>query len=184
MSAVSSMQDVRDELAAGIGEVESVQATLISLQNGAGDQSALYSTYKEQVEALEKRAAQIGQSVDDMATRGQEYRSAWRQETSTITDPKLREAARERAEVVKEKYDLIFTDYRAAKDAYFPFIRKLKDVQTFLSNDLTAGGAKAARPAMQEAVTMGDAVKEKSRAVIGEMDRAEPRLSPATAPGE
>jgi chromosome segregation ATPase len=183
-ATIASMHDVRQQLQVGVSDVDAVQATLNAFQNNSRDQRALYAQYKDQVEQVEDRAEDISAEVAAMQQRVDTYRSAWRQEAAQIADPDLRQAAQERAEVIQERLNTIIADYRATKDAYYPFIRKLRDVETFLSNDLTAGGVNAAKPSMQEAVRLGDTLKEQARQVIQGIDEALPRLSPATAPAE
>jgi len=181
-ATVGTIQDTRAEMAAGIGEIEAVQATIIALQNTAGDQVGLYNTYKKQVAAVETRSERVGEAADDMARRSQEYRQAWQQEAGQISDPALRDAAQARAAAVRDRLTNVFENYRIAKNAYYPFVAKLKDVQTFLSNDLTAGGVKAATPSLQDAVKLGDDLKAKTKVVISDLDAASARLSPATQP--
>ncbi len=181
-ATVNTIQGTRAEMAAGIGEIEAVQATLIAFQNAAGDQSKLYDTYKKQVAAVEARGTRVAAEADNMSRRSQEYRDAWREEAGQISDPALREAAQARAATVNDRFQGIFEKYRTAKDAYRPFVTQLKDVQKYLSNDLTAAGVKAATPTLKEAVKLGDELKVKTQAVISELDTAATRLTPAIVP--
>ncbi len=181
-AATSSLHDVRQQLQVGIADVDAVQSTLNALQNNSRDQRALYAEYRDQVEQVEDRADDINAEVQTMQERAQAYRNAWQQEAAQITDPDLRQAAQERADAIQERFSTIMTDYRAVKDAYYPFIRKLRDVETFLSNDLTAAGANAAKPTMREAVQLGDTVKQNARKVVQAIDETMPRLKPATSP--
>ena len=118
-----------------------------------------------------------------MRARASEYQTKWRQEVSNIDDPALRAAANSRAEKVRERYDGITAKANEARAAYEPFIKQLKGVQTYLSNDLTPAGVQSAGDVFDRATANGKTVGEKIDAVIAELDSVAANFSTTQTAG-
>ena len=69
------------------------------------------------------------------------------------------------------------------RGAYEPFMRDLKDLGTYLSNDLTPAAIQAAGPVFEKVKASGQVLKQKLDALKREMDDIAPEISP-DAPGE
>ena len=69
------------------------------------------------------------------------------------------------------------------RGAYEPFMRDLKDLGTYLSNDLTHAAIQAAGPVFEKVKASGQVLKQKLDALKREMDDIAAEISP-DAPGE
>jgi len=177
--AVAGLRETRDELAASRAQIDKTQAALDRLQSAQGDLAWSYNAYKDEVKATEDRAKSAATQAMDMQARGSEYQAKWAQEVSQVSDPTLRATAQQRAAKVQGRYVMISAKAQTAQAAYQPYIRDLKDVQTFLSMDLTPAGIQTAGPVFQKARTDGQVLRQKIDDLSAELDSVASQLAPA-----
>ena len=77
--------------------------------------------------------------------------AAWQQEAAAITNPEVKAATQARQAEVKRTLGELSGAGKKTGDAYQPFISDMKDIKTYLSNDLTQGGVKRLEPTIQKA---------------------------------
>ena len=169
-AAVSGLKETRAELAAAKGQLEKTLAAMNAMRDGQGTLPTEFATYNAELKKTEEHAAKVRARAADMRARASEYQTKWRQEVSNIDDPTLRAAANSRAEKVRERYDGITAKANETRAAYEPFMKQLKGVQTYLSNDLTAAGVQSAGDVFDRATANGKTVSERIDAVIAELD--------------
>jgi chromosome segregation ATPase len=179
--AVDSLRDTRNEVAGAHKQVDEVIAASATLQAGQGDLKKAYDKYKKEVAETEEAAKDIRKRADDMRARSHEYQAKWQEEMSKVTNPDLKAAAQARATKVRGRYDMIQAKAQDAKAAYEPFIRDLKDLQTYLSNDLTPGAVEAATPVFAKVQASGQVLNQKLDAFKAELDDVATEMSPAAA---
>ena len=179
--AVGSLAEVRSELSTAGKQIDETQAALTALQKGEGDLTKGYEAYKGEVADLEKVAAEARERADDMRASSGEYRAKWQEQTAQLTSPDLRAAAEQRAAKFRERFAGIEAKSRAAADAYKPYITHLKEVQTYLANDLTRQSVQMAGPVFQKAAAEGELLKQKLAALSAELDDVAASMSPTGA---
>jgi hypothetical protein len=185
-AAASGLKETRAELATAKTQVDKSVAAMNALRDGQGQLTTEFATFNADLKKTEEQAAKVRARAADMRARASEYQSKWRQEVASIDDPALRTAANDRAEKVRERYDGITAKANEVRAAYEPFIKQLKGVQTYLSNDLTPAGVQSAGDVFDRATANGKTVAEKIDAVIAELDSVASNFSAtptaATAP--
>jgi predicted nucleic acid-binding Zn-ribbon protein len=181
--AVGGLKATRDELAAGRKQIDEVLAALDSLQNAQGDLRPAYNKYKDEVKQTEDKAKDIRARAADMRARADEYQQKWQEEMSKVSNPDLKAAAQARSARIRERYSAIAAAADEVRTAYQPFIKDLKDVQTYLSNDLTPAALSAARPVFDKARSAGQKLQAKADTLATEMNDVAADLSP-TAPAK
>jgi len=177
--AVSGLQDTRGSVAEARKQVDKTITAANQLQSGQGDLSRLYDTYKKEVARLESQAQEAKERSNDMSVRRNEYQQKWAQESATMSSPELRAAAETRSAKVKERYEGITQKGAAVKEAYPPFDKSLKELQTYLSNDLTREGVSAASPMFQKINKEGQSLSTALDALISELDSVSASMSSA-----
>lgn len=180
--AVASLENTREELSRGTTEIDEVLVTLDRLEARPADLKPAYSTFRSQVRSLEGRADAVGRRVRDMRVRSSEYSTKWQSQNDSISNPDLRATAEERAERVRSRYDQIDSRAQEVRAAYDPFITELRDLETFLSNDLTYAGVNAAKPVFDAARSRAAELKAKVADLVSDLDETYVRLSPTSAP--
>ena len=68
------------------------------------------------------------------------YSENWSNHLAAITSPELRARSAERMNEVTAKLKDVDASYLGVKSSLNPFMGDLKDIQTYLGTDLTAGG--------------------------------------------
>jgi chromosome segregation ATPase len=183
--AVGGMKETRSEVAAARKQVDEVLAAATGVQSAQSNLAPAYNTYKKEVAEMEKAAEDTRDRWQDMQARGQEYQAKWRAEMATVGSPELKAAAEARAAKVGQRYAEITAKALEARAAYEPFIKDLKDLQTYLSNDLTPAAVQAAAPAFQRVQASGQSLNQKLDALSHELDAVAAEMSPTGggAPG-
>jgi chromosome segregation ATPase len=176
---VASLQSTRTRVADARKQVDKTLASANAMQSGQGDLAKLYNQYKSDVAKLESQAAEARERAADMQARKNEYTQQWAQQSSQMTSPELKAASEARATKVKERYDGITAKAAAAKEAYEPFSKSLKELQTYLSNDLTREGVNAASQMFTKINTDGKNVNAKLDELIAELDSVAGSMSPS-----
>ncbi len=177
--AVAGLRDTRAELAKAEKQVDQVLAAAGAVQSAQGDLKSAYDKYKKEVEQTEDAAEDSRKRAQDMRARANEYQTKWQQEMSQVSSPELKAAAQARAAKVRGRYDMIQAKAQDARAAYEPFMRDLKDLQTYLSNDLTPAAVQAASPVFDKTRASGQVLKQKLDALEQELDDVAAEISPA-----
>jgi hypothetical protein len=178
-SAAGGLRAVSDELSTTRQTIGDTLAALQTISAANGDLLEPFQrfiTLREQLEQDDKRMAERG---EEMRTRARDYITNWEVEVYGVEDKQLRGQAEERRNRVRENYGRISDSTRALREAFDPFRRDLKDIETFLANDLTPAGVRAASPSIQRASQSGQEVQHRIDAVIAELQRVASAMAPA-----
>jgi hypothetical protein len=146
---------------------EQIDVTRVSLENLIKpDQSDLrknYDAYAENVAKMEKLGKQLDRHSEKMRARGNEYFTEWE---SSYTNPEIRELSERRRIEMREIYAKIPEASIGVRGALKSYLSDIKEIQRYLSYDLTPVGIEAIRPTAQKAVEDGDNVKEAVKPVL------------------
>jgi chromosome segregation ATPase len=182
--AVGGMKETRSQVTDARKQVDEVLAAAAGVQSAQANLAPAYEKYKKAVAGMEDAAKDTRERWQDMQARGQEYQAKWKAEMATVDSPELKAAAEARAAKVGQRYAEITAKAQEARAAYEPFIKDLKDLQTYLSNDLTAPAVQAAAPAFQRVQASGQTLNQKLDALSKELDAVAAEMSPAGGGGK
>jgi len=177
------MKSVGDALAEGNATKSQLAMTMGSLNallatNPGGDLRPAYQAYVENAEKTKKDAESTRQRVAQMNSDSTKYFSEWRIDNQKIANGKLRKVAINRLEQVKNDYQKSLESLDRASGRFVPFITDLADIQTALSNDLTAQGLKAAKDVFKKANNDHSEVQKEINAAIQHLAATQAALSP------
>ncbi len=130
------------------------------------------------------------------APRARHTFQAWDQQAAQIQNADIRARSMARKKEVLDRFTKVKLSYTQVSDAYHPFMSDLKDIQTALGTDLTAGGIAAikdsAHKANQDAIPlkkagddMSDDLKDLSAAMYSSVPAPAapaPALASASTP--
>jgi len=122
-----------------------------------------YNAYAKNVEKMEKLGNQLDRHSEKMRARGNEYFAEWE---SSYTNPELRELSERRRIEMREVYAKIPEASIGVKGALKAYLTDIKEIQMYLSYDLTPVGIEAIRPTAQKALVDGENVKEAIKPVL------------------
>jgi hypothetical protein len=114
-----------------------------------------------------------------MKAKGQAYFKDWEKELAEVSNPEVRKLAQERKAKLQATFDSIKTFMEPARDQFNTWLANLKDLQTYLNNDLTIGGIDAAKELIGKTKTNGHAVQQSLDKVIAELNTIVATITPA-----
>lgn len=178
-SAAGGLRAVSDELSTTRQTIGDTLAALQTISAANGDLLEPFQrfiTLREQLDQDDKRMAQRG---EEMRARARDYITNWEVEVYGVEDKDLRGQAEQRRNRVRENFGRIADTTRALRQSFDPFQRDLKDIETFLANDLTPAGVRAASASIQRANQNGQEVQRRIDAVITELQSVVTAMTPA-----
>jgi hypothetical protein len=158
---------VKDSIDSAINALE----TLVGTQ--ASDIKANFDAYSKAVAALDEQAKVVRTNAMKMQANGDAYFKAW--ETSKNVNP-------DRRAELTAAYAKIKEDMALAKDGFVPFLASLKDIESYLSLDLSIKGVNSMTGLVKKAKDNGAEVKSRIDAALLQLNSVRGMLS--TSPGK
>jgi hypothetical protein len=141
-------------------QVDAMLASLDALTRAEGDMRPAFKKFSETLGDTEKAAARARKSSQTIREKEAEYFAEWQRQAAEITNPQIKAATQARQAEVKGNLESLSQTGRTAGEAYDPFISNMKDIRTYLSNDLTSGGVKRLEPTIEKARRDGATLKK------------------------
>jgi len=102
-----------------------------------------FDVFVNSVDNLGSTAKEVTESTEAMKVQGASYFAGWDHEIALMQNEDIRNRSEARRIEVAAQFDRISRQYDAASIAFQPYMSDLRDVQKYLSTDLTAGGLTA-----------------------------------------
>jgi hypothetical protein len=119
-----------------------------------------YKRFDNAVNELGESAKDVANKAGEMRARGADYFAGWDKESAQIQNEDIRNRSESRRNEVAARFDRISAQYDTARTAFRPLMSDLRDVQKFLSTDLTAGGLAAIKDSAAKATRDAVPLKE------------------------
>lgn len=182
-TAADGIGVVKQEVNKVLAQLETTVAALNDLVNAPkSDLTPQYKHFSNQVNKLEDLAKKVAARNQSMRAKTDAYFSTWERESTAIKDENIRQVSAERRAAAKASFEKMRTEVAAGKAAFTPLMDQLKDIQLYLSNDLTTAGITSCKPIAAEANANAVKVKTALNNVVTELSRVQTELSPAMAP--
>ena len=182
-----------DQVGAGISEFgaevlngkKAIDDTVKSLDavatSASTDPRKAFEEYSKQVANLESTAGKVRKRGQDMKEKGTAYFKQWEQELTTVNNPDVRKLAEERKAKLQQAFDAIKSYSEPLKEKFDPWMSDLKDLQKYLSNDLTVAGVDAAKPLFTKTQNEGLEVQKLVDSLVAELNTVAATITPAKA---
>jgi hypothetical protein len=165
----NTMQRVESDYRQASIRIDATNASLEKLITmTAGDTKKAFSDYSDNVDKMENLGKLLDKHTEKMSTQRNEYFTEWE---SSYTNPEIRELSEQRRIELRENYARIPEASIGVKGDLKSYLGDIRDIQKFLSNDLTPNGIETIRPIALKAVTDGDSLKESIKPVLAAIDR-------------
>ncbi len=178
----ASIAEFRDEI---LNIKKAVDGTVAALDKvvatAATDPRKAFQDFDKTVPELDSAAKKAKTRAEDMKARGQAYFKDWEKELAGVKNPEIQQLAAERKAKLQATFDSIKGFMEPARDQFNTWLADLKDLQKYLSNDLTIGGIDAAKELIGKTKTEGQAVQQSMDKVIAELNTIVATLTPAKA---
>jgi ABC-type transporter Mla subunit MlaD len=178
----ASIAEFRDEIINVKKEVDGTMAALDKvLTTAATNPRKAYGEFSKAVPRVEDAAKQAKKRAEDMKARGAAYFKDWEKELAEVYNPEIRRLAEERKAKLQATFDSIKSFMDPARDQFNSWLANAKDLEKYLSNDLTIGGIDAAKDLIGKTKSDGHAVQQTLDKVIAELNTIVATLTPAKA---
>jgi septal ring factor EnvC (AmiA/AmiB activator) len=141
-------------------QVDAMLASLEDLTRAQGDMRPAFKKFSETLNETEKVAGRTRKTAQTIREKEAEYFAEWQTQSEQIANPQIKAATQARQTEVKTKLSGLSQTGKRAGDLYDPFIGNMKDIRTYLSNDLTTGGVKKIEPTIEKARRDGAALQK------------------------
>jgi hypothetical protein len=180
---VESFRATRGQLAEASKQVGTTSDSLRTLTSaGAGDLRPMFDDYVENVRKTQAMADKARNRAEAMRANAESYTAQWQKELSKISDEELRLASEQRAAAAKADFDRVRIAAGDVKGAYAPYRQGLQDVQQYLTNDLTADGARSIKTKADDTITKGEALQQRIASLEKELDALSSKWSSNLGP--
>ncbi len=165
----TSMQTVEGDYKQAIVQIDATRAALEELvKPNQPDIKKAYDVYTENVKKMEYLGKQLDTHTEKMSARGNQYFAEWE---SSYTNPEIRELSERRRIEMREGYAKIAEASIGVKGALKSYLTDIREIQKFVSNDLTPQGIESIKPVSQTAITDGENLKEAIKPVLTAIDQ-------------
>jgi len=157
-----------DTLKSSAAAVDQTTTVLEKLNNltfkSTGDLRVQYDAFVGAVKNLDKVNANLDSKVAQMRAAASAYAANWSTQMTNIQSADLRARSAARMDEVTAKLKEVEASYDSVKNSFKPFTSDLKDIQTYLGTDLTAGGLANIKDIVSrtkvDAVPLRDSIKK------------------------
>ncbi len=173
----NSIQEVDSDIRKIIVQIDVTATSLDSLvKAGQPDLKKSFDTYSDDLAKLDSQGKRVLKHVEEMKKRSTEYFAEWEKQGTAYKNPQIRELSEERRNKLAEIYAKVHTAGAGIKNAYLAYLTDLKEIQLYLSNDLTPKGIESIAPVAKKTVQDRDVLKTSLKPVIDALDEIKAEL--------
>ena len=173
----NSIKDVDKEISKMIVQIDATGTSLDSLvMPGQSNLKKSFGSYTDNLAKLDSEGKRVLKRLDEMKSQSKEYFGEWEKQGDTFTNPEIRVLSEQRRSKLAETYAQVPAAGSGVKGAYHAYLTNLKEIQKYLSNDLTPKGVEAITPVAQKSIQEREALKESLRPVVSALDEIKTEL--------
>ena len=177
VKASNSIEEVDSAMRKMVTQIDTTAASLDAVVSpGQPDLKKAFKTYSDNVDDLEKSGGKVLKYMGEMKVNTKEYFSEWQKGGDTYTNPRLHELSEERRNKLADIYAQVPAANEGVQESYMDYMTDLKEIQMYLSNDLTPSGVSSVTPIAQKSVRELDDLKASLRPVIYALDEIKAEL--------
>ena len=173
----NSINEVDREIRKLIVQIDVTSTSLDTLVNAGGpDQRKNFDAYSDNVSKLDKEGKREIKRMDEMKAQSKEYFAEWDKQGSAYTNPEIRELSEDRRNNLAEVYARVPEAAAGVRGAYFDYLKDLKEIQIYLSNDLTPKGIESITPVANKSAQHKDVLRASLRPLLAALDEIKAEL--------
>jgi PBP1b-binding outer membrane lipoprotein LpoB len=182
--ATTSIETVEGDISAMTSRINTTNASLneVIVSKGKPAAKTAFDTFLKNVSDMDEAAAAFIKDSDQMTARGTDYFREWAKSGDTYTNPQIQQLSEARRSELMNTFSQIAGPSPGVKARVNSYLSQIKQLQTYLSNDLSAAGIDAIIPVAQKAINDGQQIivdaqpmlsaAEQARAQIGDIGAA------------
>ena len=173
----NSIQEVDSEIRKMIVQIDVTGTSLDSLVvAGNPNLKKSFNSYSDNLAKLDSEGKRTLKRIEEMKLRSKEYFAEWEKEGDAFTNPQIRELSEERRSKLATLYAQVPAAGVGIRGSYNAYLTNLKEIQRYLSNDLTPKGVEAITPVAQKTVQDREDLKESLKPLISALDEIKAEL--------
>jgi len=154
---------VEHDIKQAVAHVDATGASLDDLvkpgQSDA-DVKEAFKKYSANVDKMDDLGKGLFEHADKMSAQGKDYFEEWQTQGNTYTNPQIQTLYEQRRADLSAVFVKISEASVGVKGAFKDYMSDIREIQTYLSNDLTPKGVEAITPISQKAVKDGNSLKD------------------------
>jgi len=179
----AGITEYREEIYKGKQAIDATMQSLGQIAATANsDPRQAFQQYRKDVSNLEAATAKVRKRSQELKAKGEAYFKRWQEETATVQDPEIRKVSEEQKAKMQATFDNIQKYSDPLKAKFDPWLSNLRDLRTYLSNDLTVSGISAAKPLFEKTQSEGQEIQKSMDALVIELNSVSTAMTPATIP--
>lgn len=156
----TTMETMDNDIQEASRQLDVTGASLDELmRTGQTDVKQAFQAYKDNVEKMETMEKKFAKHAEQMKAQGNNYFEEWKKEGSEYSNPEIQQLSNQRREELRKVYDKIAENSIGVDQAFKTYVSDVREIQTYLSNDLTTKGIAAIAPTSEKVVSDGDSLK-------------------------
>jgi hypothetical protein len=171
--ATTTMQTMDSDIKLVIVQLDATGASLDELTNPIQtDVKKAFNLYSDNVEKIANMEKDFAKHSNEMKARGKDYFEEWQQEDDKYKNTKIQDLSEQRRLELDETYSMIAQNSLGVEEAFKEYVSDVKEIQIYLSNDLTSQGIESISPISKKVVNDGDNLKNAIKNVQMAIEKA------------
>ena len=138
---LSSLERVDQQLGSISQQIERTQHSIDSLANAPeGNLKEAFGEFRDQVSELQGMHQDLNDQVEQMESESRAYLSGWQKASQSYSNEQLRSDSEQRREELSRDLTRVNEDNGEVNRALETYITELREIRSYLSNDLTQQG--------------------------------------------
>jgi hypothetical protein len=155
--ATTTMQTMENDIKLVAVQLEATGGSLDNLMKpGQSDVKKAFNLYTDNISKLGDMEKGFAKHADEMKARGKNYFEEWQKEGDKYKNPQIQELSEQRRLQLGEIYGKIAENSIGVNEAFKAYISDAKEIQNYLSNDLTSKGIEAIATTAKKVVERGE----------------------------
>lgn len=176
--ATAKMEIVDTDIKKSVAQIDATGASLEALiiPELSNTQEA-FATFSDNVSEMESLGKALIKHTDEMSARGKDYFDEWKKQGNTYTNPQIQQISESRMAELNAVFRKISDSSVGVKSAFMAYLNDIREIQRYLSTDLTDKGIASITPVARKAITEGDNLKDSLIPVISALNHARSEMS-------
>ncbi len=174
----TTMETMDKDIKIVITQLDNTNASLEALMRpNQQDIKKAYDVFKENVSKMESKEKDFINHAEEMKKRGKEYFAEWEKEGNEYSNPQIQKLSEQRRQELGSIYDEIAERSVGVKESYRIYLSDIREIQIYLSNDLTSKGIETISPVAKKIASDGDNLKYALSRLQSAIDKAREEMS-------
>ncbi|MFZ1290574.1 MAG: DUF2959 family protein [Melioribacteraceae bacterium] len=171
--ATTTMQTMDSDIKLVVVQLDATSASLDELTNPIqSDVMKAFNLYSSNVLKIESMEKDFAKHSNEMKARGKDYFEEWQKEDDEYNNPQIQDLSEQRRSELDETYGKIAENSIGVESAFKAYVSDVKEIQIYLSNDLTPKGIASIAPLSQRVVKDGDDLRNAIKNVQSAIESA------------